>query len=99
MYSINDIQNLLIWEVAMRLFSQLHMLVNLEYYFLCGSFGLKILHTCNQYDDVFTPKIPWAKQISSILGTVSKLVALKLFSQLLHVGKSCISSFSYISSA
>ena len=64
----------------MRLFSQLHMLVNLEYYFLCESFGLEVFHTCNQHKDFFTPIIPWAKTISSILGRVPKLVAMKLFS-------------------
>ena len=81
----------------MRLFSQLHMLVNLEYYFLCRSFEHEVFYICNQHKDVFTPIIPWAKTISSILGRLSKLAAVKHFSQLPHVGKSCISSFLYIS--
>ena len=73
------------------------MLVNLEYYFLCRSFGLEVFQACNQYEGVFIPKIPWAKRISAILGRESKLAAVKLFSQLLHVNKSCVSSFLYIS--
>ena len=74
-------------------FSKLHMLVDLEYYFLYGSFGLEIFHTCKKHKNVFSPKLSWAKQISSILGRVSKLAAVTLFSQLSHVGRSFISFF------
>ena len=59
-------------------FSKLHMLVDLEYYFLYGSFGLEIFHTCKKHKNVFAPKISWAKTISSILGRVSKLAAVTL---------------------
>jgi len=34
-------------------FSQLHILVELEYLFLCKFFDLEILHTCYQYKDDF----------------------------------------------
>jgi len=38
-------------------FSQLYMLVDIEYLDLCGSFGLEIFYTCNQYIDDLMPKI------------------------------------------
>ena len=64
------------------------MLVDLEYYFLYGSFGLEIFHTCKKHKNVFAPKISWAKTISSILGRVSKLAAVTLAAipcwQILH---------------
>ena len=77
----------------MRFFSQLHMLVNLEYYSLRGYFGLEIFHICNKHKGVSLQKFHGQKKISSILGRLSKLATMKLFSQLPHVGKSCISSF------
>ena len=74
-------------------FSQLHMLVDLEYHFFCGSFGLEFFHMCKQHKDVPTPKIPCEKKNSSILGRVSKLAAVKHFLQLPLVSKSWISFF------
>ena len=41
-------------------FSQQHMLVDLEYVFLCGSFGFGISHTCSQRGGGFMSKISWA---------------------------------------
>jgi len=35
------------------------MLVNFEYPFLCGSFGLEIFHTCNKHIDGLIPNISW----------------------------------------
>ena len=61
-------------------FSQQHLLVDLDYDFLCGSFGIENFHTCTKHKDVFSPKIPWVKKNSSILGRVSKFADAKLFS-------------------
>ena len=49
---------------------------------LYESFGLVILHTCNQHRDGLMLKNLWPNYYFSILGRVSKLVVAKNFLQL-----------------
>ena len=74
-------------------FSQPHLLVDLEYQFFCGSFGLEFFHMCKQHKYVSTPKLSCEKKNSTILGRVSKLAAVKHFLQLPLASKSSISLF------
>jgi len=61
------------------------MLVDSKYFF--RYFGLEVLYKCNQLGDGLIPKIPWENKKNSILRKVSKLVDVKLFSQLPYVGR------------
>ena len=57
-----------LWDDFPLCFSQLHLLVDLEYHFVCGSFGLEFFHMCKQHKYVPTPKIPCEKKILQSLG-------------------------------
>ena len=64
------------------------MLIDVEYHFFGGSFGLEFFCICKQHKDVPTPKISCEKKNSSILGRVLTLASVKHFLQLPLVSKS-----------
>jgi len=73
---------------AVKFFSQLHMLVDFKYPFLCESLGLEIFHTCNQYMDGLMPKTSCEfKKKMSIFRRMSKWAVVKWFLIATHVGR------------
>ena len=62
------------------------MLVDFEYSFLCESFGLEILHTCNQHRDGLMPKNLWPIFFFNTWKGV-KVGSSEIFLIAIHVGR------------